>query len=130
MLVAETIGTFWLVLPTLPLFLVLPGLLRMGIAFWLALAASCLRILSYGNIGYAYGMVMLQAFNGAGDTITPTWVNLFGFWFLEIPLAYWLAIPMNLRSKGAFFSIVIAECAIAAAGILLFRRGRWKQQKI
>jgi putative MATE family efflux protein len=95
-----------------------------------ALAASCLRILSYGNIGYAYGMVMLQAFNGAGDTITPTWVNLFGFWFLEIPLAYWLAIPMNLRSKGVFFSIVIAECSIAAAGIILFKRGRWKQQKI
>lgn len=94
------------------------------------LAASCLRILSYGNIGYAYGMVMLQAFNGAGDTITPTWVNLFGFWFLEIPLAYWLAIPMYLRSKGVFFSIVIAEGSIALAGILLFRRGRWKQQKI
>jgi putative MATE family efflux protein len=94
------------------------------------LASSCLRILSYGNIGYAYGMVMLQSFNGAGDTITPTWVNLFGFWFLEIPLAYWLAIPMNLRSKGVFFSIVIAECSIALAGILLFRRGRWKQQKI
>lgn len=94
------------------------------------LAASGLRILSYGNIGYAYGMVMLQAFNGAGDTITPTWVNLFGFWFLEIPLAYWLAIPMNLRSKGVFFSIVIAEGSIALAGILLFRRGRWKLQKI
>ena len=94
------------------------------------LAASCLRILSYGNIGYAYGMVMLQAFNGAGDTITPTWVNLFGFWFLEIPLAYWLAIPMYLRSKGVFFSIVIAEGSIALAGILLFRRGGWKQQKI
>jgi putative MATE family efflux protein len=94
------------------------------------LAASCLRILSYGNIGYAYGMVMLQAFNGAGDTITPTWVNLFGFWFLEIPLAYWLAIPMYLRSKGVFFSIVIAEGSIALAGILLFRSGRWKQQKI
>jgi putative MATE family efflux protein len=94
------------------------------------LAASCLRILSYGNIGYAYGMVMLQAFNGAGDTVTPTIVNLFGFWFLEIPLAYWLAIPMNLRSRGVFWSIVIAEGSIAAAGILLFRRGRWKQQKI
>ncbi len=94
------------------------------------LAATCLRILSYGNIGYAYGMVMLQSFNGAGDTVTPTWVNLFGFWFLEIPLAYWLAIPLNLRSKGVFFSIVIAECSIAAAGIILFRRGRWKQQKI
>ena len=94
------------------------------------LAATSLRILSYGNIGYAYGMIMLQAFNGAGDTVTPTWVNLFGFWFLEIPLAYWLAISMNLQSKGVYFSIVIAECSIALAGILLFRRGRWKQQKI
>jgi putative MATE family efflux protein len=94
------------------------------------LATTCLRILSYGNIGYAYGMVILQAFNGAGDTVTPTWVNLFGFWFLEIPLAYGLAIPMNLRSSGVFLAIVIAECSIAAAGILLFRRGRWKQQKI
>jgi Na+-driven multidrug efflux pump len=87
-------------------------------------------ILSCGNIGYAYAMVMPQAFNGAGDTMTPTIVNLFGFWFLEIPLAYWLAIPMNLRSRGVFWSIVIAEGSIAAAGILLFRRGRWKQQKI
>jgi putative MATE family efflux protein len=94
------------------------------------LAATSLRILSYGNIGYAYGMIMLQAFNGAGDTVTPTWVNLFGFWFLEIPLAYWLAIPMGLRSNGAYFSIVIAECAIALAGVILFRRGRWKHQRI
>jgi len=93
------------------------------------LAASCLRILSYGNIGYAYGMVMLQAFNGAGDTLTPTFVNLFGFWFLEIPLAYWLAIPMHLRSNGVFYSIVVAQCAVAAAGVVLFKRGRWKQQK-
>jgi len=94
------------------------------------LAASCLRILSYGNIGYAYGMVMLQAFNGAGDTVTPTIVNLFGFWVLEIPLAYTLAIPLHMRSKGAFLSIVIAEAAIAAAGIVLFKRGRWKRQQI
>src|SRR6202008_3480264 len=94
------------------------------------LAATCLRILSYGNIGYAYGMVMLQAFNGAGDTVTPTIVNLFGFWFLEIPLAYWLAIPMKLQSRGVFWSIVIAEGAIAGASAILFRQGRWKRQKI
>ena len=94
------------------------------------LAASCLRIISYGNVGYAYGMVMLQAFNGAGDTVTPTIVHLFGFWFLEIPLAYCLAIPVGLRSNGVFISIVVAEAAIAVAGILLFRQGRWKRQQI
>jgi putative MATE family efflux protein len=94
------------------------------------LAASALRILSCGNIGYAYGMVMLQAFNGAGDTVTPTIVNFFGFWLFEIPLAYVLAIPEHLHSNGVFLSIVFAEGAIAAAGVVLFRRGRWKTQKI
>ena len=94
------------------------------------LAATCLRIISYGNIGYAYGMVMLQAFNGAGDTVTPTIVNFFGFWLVEIPLAYWLAITMRLQSNGVFYSIVVAECAIAAAGAVLFKRGTWKKQKI
>jgi putative MATE family efflux protein len=94
------------------------------------LAASCLRILSYGNIGYAYGMVMLQAFNGAGDTVTPTIVNFFGFWLLEIPLAYFLALPMRMRSNGVFVSIVAAEAFIAGVSILLFKRGRWKRQQI
>ena len=94
------------------------------------LAVSCLRILSYGNIGYAYGMVMLQAFNGAGDTVTPTVVNLFGFWLLEIPLAYVLAIPVRFGPTGVYYSIVVAEAAIAVAGVLIFRRGRWKVQKI
>jgi len=94
------------------------------------LAATCLRIVSYGNIGYAYGMVMMQAFNGAGDTVTPTIVNFFGFWLLEIPLAYWLAIPMRLHSNGVYIAIVIAECSIAAASAMLFKRGKWKAQKI
>jgi len=94
------------------------------------LAATCLRIVSYGNIGYAYGMVMMQAFNGAGDTVTPTIVNFFGFWLLEIPLAYWLAIPMRLHSNGVYIAIVIAECSIAAASAALFKRGKWKAQKI
>ncbi len=96
----------------------------------LPLAATCLRIISYGNIGYAYGMVMLQAFNGAGDTVTPTIVHFFGFWVLEIPLAYWLAVRLNLRSNGVYFAIVVAECSIAATSAILFKRGRWKTQKI
>ena len=96
----------------------------------LALGASCLRIVSYGNLGYAYFMVMMQAFNGAGDTITPTIVNFFGFWLFEIPLAYALAKPMHMRSNGVFFSIAIAESAMAAASAILFRKGKWKKQKI
>jgi putative MATE family efflux protein len=94
------------------------------------LAASCLRIVSYGNLGYAYFMVMMQAFNGAGDTITPTIVNFFGFWLFEIPLAYVLAISLGMRSNGVFFSIAIAESAMAAASAILFRQGRWKKKKI
>jgi len=94
------------------------------------LAVSCLRILSYGNIGFAYGMVLLQAFNGAGDTVTPTIVNFFGFWLLEIPLAYALAVPLHFRANGAYYSIVVSEGAMAAASMLLFRLGRWKRQQI
>jgi putative MATE family efflux protein len=94
------------------------------------LAASALRILSYGNIAYAYGMVMMQAFNGAGDTVTPTIVNFFGFWILQIPLAWWLSLHHGLHSTGVFLSIVIAQAAVAATGMLLFRRGRWKRQMI
>lgn len=94
------------------------------------IAAIALRTFSCGNIGYAYGMVMLQAFNGAGDTLTPTIVNFFGFWVLELPLAWWLAVNMRWRAEGAFLSIVIAECSIAATGMVLFRRGRWAKQQI
>jgi len=96
----------------------------------LPLAASCLRILSYGYIAYACGMVMLQAFNGAGDTWTPTLVNLFGFWLLEIPLAYFLAIPAGMKSNGVFYSIVVADAFMAVVSVILFKRGRWKRQQI
>jgi putative MATE family efflux protein len=95
-----------------------------------ALGATCLRIISYGNLGYAYFMVMMQAFNGAGDTITPTIVNFFGFWLFEIPLAYWLAIPLHMKSNGVFASIAIAESSMAIASAILFKQGKWKKQKI
>ena len=124
MLFLGTIGVFFLLFatPAVRLFTNDPAVVP--------LAATCLRILSYGNIGYAYGMVMLQSFNGAGDTVTPTIVHFFGFWLLEIPLAYFLAIPTHMGANGVYISIVVAEAAIAAAGILLFRRGRWKRQQI
>jgi len=95
-----------------------------------ALGSTALRIISYGNLGYAYFMVMMQAFNGAGDTITPTIVNIFGFWLFEIPLAYWLSIHLDMRSNGVFYSVAISECAMAIASAILFKQGRWKKQKI
>ena len=73
---------------------------------------------------------MLQAFNGAGDTLTPTLVYFFGFWVLELPLAWGLAVGMHLGARGAFRAVVVAECAIAVASVVLFRRGRWARQKI
>jgi putative MATE family efflux protein len=94
------------------------------------IAALALRTMSCGNIGYAYGMVMLQAFNGAGDTLTPTWVNFFGFWVLQLPLAWVLAVKLHMKAEGGFLAVVIAECAMAAAGVVLFRRGRWAQKQI
>src|SRR6266568_9541891 len=94
------------------------------------IAAVALRTFCCGNLGYAYGMVMLQAFNGAGDTLTPTIVNFFGFWMLELPLAWCLSVNMHMRGEGAFLSIVIAECSIALASMVLFRRGRWAKQQI
>ncbi len=124
MLFLGTIGVLFVIFaePLIRGFTSDPEVVRLG--------ASCLRIISYGNIGYAYLMVTLQAFNGAGDTVTPTIVYFFGFWLLEIPLAYGLAIPAGLRSNGVYIAIVVAEGAIAIASVILFKRGRWKQQQI
>ena len=95
-----------------------------------AIAATALRTFACGNIAYAYVMVTLSAFNGAGDTLTPTLVYFCGFWVLELPLAWGLAVGMRLGPQGAFLSVVIAECAIALASVVLFKRGRWEGQKI
>ena len=93
-------------------------------------AVACLRIFSCGNMAFAYGMVMLQAFNGAGDTLTPTYVNLFGFWMLELPLAWWLAMHTSLRLDGVFLAVVIAQTVIVVISVMLFRQGRWARQRI
>jgi putative MATE family efflux protein len=91
---------------------------------------SCLRYVSYGYGFYAYGMVMVQAFNGAGDTMTPTAINLFCYWVLQIPLAFELATATGLEETGVFLAITIAESLIAVIGVLVFRRGRWKQRVV
>jgi putative MATE family efflux protein len=92
----------------------------------LAYGAACLRIFSYGYGFYAVGMIVVQAFNGAGDTNTPTWMNLFCFWLLQLPLAYALAEWLALGPHGVFWAGAIAESTLAVVAVVLFRRGAWK----
>ena len=79
---------------------------------------------------FAYGMVLTQAFNGAGDTKTPTYINLVVFWMIQIPLAYFLAKTAGLGPKGVYIAIGIAESLLACISIILFRKGRWKLVKV
>jgi putative MATE family efflux protein len=96
----------------------------------LAYATSCLRVVSYGYVFFAYGMVIVQAFNGAGDTLTPTVINLFCYWLLQIPMAYGLSRLAGYGPKGVFAAIAISQSTLAVVSVLAFRRGKWKQQKI
>jgi len=93
-------------------------------------ATRSLQILSVGYIFYGIGMVMMSAFNGAGDTWTTTWVNLFGFWLLQVPLAYVLDKNFNMGITGVFLAIPIAETCMAIASFFLFKGGRWKKVKV
>jgi putative MATE family efflux protein len=95
-----------------------------------AMGGNCLRILSYGYGFYAWGMVIVQAFNGAGDTATPTWVNFFCYWLFQIPLAFGLTRLLDMGPQGVFVAITAAESALAVVGIVCFRRGRWKTQVV
>jgi Na+-driven multidrug efflux pump len=90
----------------------------------------CLRIVSAGFLFYAYGMVVTQAFNGAGDTRTPLLINLVCFWMWEIPVAYMLSGPAGFGPTGIFFAIASAFSLVAVLGVALFRRGRWKSVQV
>ncbi len=89
-------------------------------------AIQCLRIVSTGFLFYAYGMVLTQSFNGAGDTWTPTIINLFCFWLLELPFAYVLAHVLDLGPVGVFIAMTVAFSSLAVVSAAVFRRGRWK----
>jgi len=88
---------------------------------------DCLRIIAAGFPFYAYGMVLSQSFNGAGDTATPTWLNLIVFWLWELPLAWLLAVSLGMGPRGAFLAVAIAFSTLAVAAGAVFRRGKWKQ---
>jgi len=91
------------------------------------LAVNALRLFSYGNISYSYGMVITAAFNGAGDTATPTALNLICFWLCQIPLAWALAFHTGLGPNGVYVAVVVSDSLLALLGVILFRRGKWKQ---
>ncbi len=90
----------------------------------------CLQIIAAGYVFYAYGMVVIQSFNGAGDTKTPTYINFVCFWLFQLPLAYFMAITLDIGPLGVFLSITLAEVLIAIIGIILFRKGNWKKVKV
>ena len=93
----------------------------------LEVAAQCLKTISLTYPLLAAGMVLIQAFNGAGDTRTPTWINLFCYWLFQIPLAYVLAVSANLGPRGVFLSILLAQSALALVAGVIFQKGRWKE---
>lgn len=108
--------------PLIRVFTSEPAVVRYGV--------DCLRYVSYGYGFYAYGMVMVQSFNGAGDTTTPSVINLLCYWMFQIPLAYTLAIPAGLGAQGVFLAITVSESTLAIVSVLVFRRGRWKERKV
>lgn len=93
-------------------------------------AKEGMYILASGFVLYAIGMVMMNAFNGAGDTMTPTLINFVGFWLFQIPLAYFLSYHLNLKEEGVFIAIPIAETFIAIIAFILFKRGKWKLKQV
>jgi len=93
-------------------------------------ATDCLRFISYGYPFYGFGMVIVQSFNGAGDTTTPTMVNLFCYWLWEIPLAYVLSHVAGMGPRGVFLAIGIAESTTACVGLVMFRKGKWKERRV
>jgi putative MATE family efflux protein len=93
-------------------------------------AVSCLRTVSLGFIFYGAGMVLTSSFNGAGDTWTPTIINLFVFWLFEIPLAWWLAAHAGFGPQGVFIALTASYSTLAVVSAIVFRRGTWKAKKV
>ena len=95
-----------------------------------AIGVDCLRIISFGYPFYAWEMVMVQAFNGAGDTMTPTWINLLCFWLCQIPLAWFLAYHQEMGPNGVYTAVAICYSLAALVALVWFRRGRWKTRQV
>ncbi|SCC91755.1 MATE efflux family protein [Thiomonas sp. X19] len=96
----------------------------------IAIGGEWLSILAYSYFVYGWWMVAVQAFNGAGDTMTPTWINLVFFWLIQIPLAWALALPLGMAHSGVFWGVFVSETAVGVFTLWLFSRGRWKAAKV
>jgi putative MATE family efflux protein len=124
MILLGAIGAVLVIIPApfIGFFIHEPGVLKAGI--------ECLRIVSVGYIAYGFGMVIVNSFNGAGDTSTPLKINVFAFWLIEIPLGWFLAIKSGMNEEGVFWAIVIAESIMTITAWLVFRRGKWKLKQV
>ncbi|MDX9811477.1 MAG: MATE family efflux transporter [Bacteroidales bacterium] len=124
MILLGLVGTFLVLFPgpVIRLFIDEPGVVNSGI--------EGLRIISIGFIAYGFGMVLVNSFNGAGDTTTPLKINIFAFWCIEIPLAWFLALKSGMNENGVFIAIVVAESLMTLTAWLIFRRGKWKLKKV
>lgn len=124
MILLGTVGIILVIFPGtfISFFIQDPVVLKSGI--------ECLRIVSIGYIAYGFGMVLVNSFNGAGDTATPLKINFFAFWMIEIPLAWILAIKSGMKESGVFWAIVIAESIMTITAFIVFRQGKWKLKEV
>jgi putative MATE family efflux protein len=124
MILLGVIGTVFVISPEvfIRMFISDESVIKSGI--------QCLRIVSIGFISYGLGMVLVNSFNGAGDTSTPLKINIFAFWMVEIPLAWFLALKAGLNEEGVFIAIVVAESLMTLIAWLVFRRGKWKLKEV
>jgi len=124
MILLGVIGTVFVISPEvfIRMFISDESVIKSGI--------QCLRIVSIGFISYGLGMVLVNSFNGAGDTATPLKINIFAFWMVEIPLAWFLALKAGLNEEGVFIAIVVAESLMTLIAWLVFRRGKWKLKEV
>jgi putative MATE family efflux protein len=114
-------------------FLFLPGLLIAPFTHEPVVVHTAvvgLRIVGVGLTGYAFGMILIQAFNGAGDTVTPTLINFLAFWIAQVPIAYLLATRYSYGPAGAFAASPVADVTLTITALIVFRQGRWKRQAI
>ncbi len=96
----------------------------------IAIGVRCLHIFSCGYLFFGWGMALTQAFNGSGDTMTPTWLNFIAFWLFQIPVAWWLAVQQEWGPSGVYWTVVCADILLTVLAAVMFLRGNWKKRVV